>query len=207
MGVMSPDGQSLILAGALISIAFNSFAFAAIAPVQAWLRARSEFARRLELRDDPLAQLPMSTDQAFLSGQVVLIGYGRVGRRIADALRTHNVPFVVAEQNRELVEALRLQNIPAVSGDASDPAVLIQAHIARASMLVIATPDTFNVRKMVEIARTLNPLIEVVLRTHSEEEARMLQKENVGQVFMGEHELALGMTRHVLARMERTVNG
>lgn len=207
LGLMSPEGQSLILAGALISIAFNSFAFTAIAPVQAWLRARSEFARRLELRDDPLAQLPTSTDQAFLSGQVVLIGYGRVGRRIADALRTHNVPFVVAEQNRELVEKLRLQGIPAVSGDASDPAVLIQAHIARAGMLVIATPDTFNVRKMVETARTLNPAIEVVLRTHSDEDAALLQRENVGKVFMGEHELAQGMARHVLDRMMGLPNG
>jgi len=207
LGLLSPEGQSLILAGALISIAFNSLAFTAIAPVQSWLRERSEFARRLELRDDPLAQLPMSTDQALLTGQVVLIGYGRVGRRIADALAERGIPFVVAEQNRELVEKLRAQHIPAVSGDASDPAVLIQAHIARASMLVIATPDTFNVRKMVETARTLNPSVEVVLRTHSDDEAALLQKEGVGKVFMGEHELALGMTRHVLDRMGRPPNG
>ncbi len=202
LGLLSPEGQSLILAGALISIAFNSLAFAAIAPVQSWLRERSEFARRLELRDDPLAQLPMSTDQSLLAGQVVLIGYGRVGRRIADALAERGIPFVVAEQNRELVEKLRTQHIPAVSGDASDPTVLIQAHVARASMLVIATPDTFNVRKMVEIARKLNPDIEVVLRTHSDEEAALLHKEKVGKVFMGEHELAQGMARHVLSRME-----
>jgi len=138
---------------------------------------------------------------------VVLIGYGRVGRRIADALAERGIPFVVAEQNRELVEKLRAQHIPAVSGDASDPAVLIQAHVARASMLVIATPDTFNVRKMVETARTLNPAIEVVLRTHSDEEAVLLQKEKVGKVFMGEHELAQGMARHVLDRMERPPDG
>lgn len=207
LGLLSLEGQSLILAGALISIALNSLAFTAIAPLQAWLRERSALARRLERRNDPLAQLPMSTDQALLSGQVVLIGYGRVGRRIADALAERSIPFVVAEQNRELVETLRAQHVSAVSGDASDPAVLIQAHIARASMLVIATPDTFNVRKMVETARTLNPAIEVVLRTHSDEEAALLQKEGVGKVFMGEHELAQGMARHVLARMERSPNG
>ena len=40
-----------------------------------------------------------------------------------------------------------------------------------------------------------------MLRTHNEEEAALLQKENIGTVFMGEHELALGMTRHVLMRM------
>jgi len=81
--------------------------------------------------------------------------------------------------------------------------VLIQAHIARAGMLVIATPDAFDARKMLEIARTLNPGIETVLRTHSEEEANLLQREKAGAVFMGEHELARGMAQHVLGRMGR----
>ncbi len=51
---------------------------------------------------------------------------------------------------------------------------------------------------MIEIARTLNPDIETVVRTHSDEEAALLRAENAGEVFIGEHELALGMTRHVL---------
>jgi CPA2 family monovalent cation:H+ antiporter-2 len=129
-----------------------------------------------------------------------------VGRRIAEALTEHGVAYVVAEQNRELVAKLRARDIPAVSGDASDPAVLIQSHVARASMLVIATPDTFDVRRMVQVARKLNPAIETVVRTHSDEEAALLTRENIGTVFMGEHELALGMSRYVLARMgaERT---
>ena len=199
--LLTPEGQSLILAGALISIALNSVIFTAIEPVQAFVRARSALARKLEMRSDPLAQLPMSVEASYLSGQVVLVGYGRVGRRIAEALTARGIPYVVAEQNREIVEALRARDMPAVSGDAADPAVLIQAHIARAGMLVIATPDTFGVRKMVETARTLNPGIEVILRTHSDEEANLLRAENLGKVFMGEHELARGMTRHVLARM------
>jgi CPA2 family monovalent cation:H+ antiporter-2 len=199
--LLPSEGQSLLLAGALISIALNSLVFAAIDPVRKWILARSPLAQSLERRDDPLAELPTSVDQARLSGQVVLVGYGRVGHRIAEALTERRIAFVVAEQNRELVEKLRAQNVPAVSGDASDPAVLIQAHIARAAMLVIATPDTFDVRKMVQAARSLNPAIETVVRTHSEQEATLLREENVGTVFMGEHELALGMSRHVLARM------
>ena len=143
----------------------------------------------------------MSTSDSYLSGQVVLVGYGRVGRRIAQALSERGIPYVVVEQNRERVKELREKDIAAVSGDAAHPAVLIQAHIAKASMLVIATPDTFDVRKMVEIARTLNPTIETVLRTHNEDEAELLEKDNVGKVFVGEHELALGMTRHILERM------
>ncbi|MGB7534322.1 MAG: NAD(P)-binding protein, partial [Azonexus sp.] len=150
---------------------------------------------------DPLAELPMSTDQAQLTGQVVLVGYGRVGQRIAALLAERGVNHVIVEQNRELVEKLRARNILAVCGDGSQPAVLIQAHIARAGMLVIATPDAFAARKMLEIARTLNSGIESVLRTHSEEEAELLQRDKAGTVFMGEHELARGMAQHVLKRM------
>ena len=201
LGLLPPEGASLVLAGALISMALNPLLFHAIAPLQDWLRARSAWARRLEQRDDPLAELPMSTDSRYLARQVVLVGYGRVGRRVAGALAAHDIPFVVAEQNRELVESLRADGIAAVFGDAVEPAVLIQAHIARAAMLVIATPDSLNVRQIIATAVTLNPAIETVVRSHSEDEARRLVQECDGTVvFLAEDALAQLMSHHVLER-------
>ena len=200
LGLLPTAGQSLILAGAIISIALNPLVFHAIEPAQAWIRRRSKLAQTLERPDDPLAVLPMTVDLNRLTGQVVLVGYGRVGRRIGETLTENGISFVVAEESREIVEELRKNGIPAVSGDASDPTVLVQAHIHRARMLVIATPDTVAVRRMIEIARTVNPRIETVVRTHSEEEAVLLEKENAGKVFLGEHELARSMIRHVLDR-------
>ncbi|WP_035878918.1 YbaL family putative K(+) efflux transporter [Cupriavidus sp. amp6] len=206
LGLLPPEGMSLVLAGALISIALNPVLFTAIEPVRRWMFQHSAGARRLELRIDPYAELPMSTERKNLEGQVVLVGYGRVGRRIASALDARGIPFVVAEQNRELVESLRRKGVVSVSGNAADPAVLIQAHIADAAMLVVATPDPLNVRQMVVAARTLNPDIEVVLRTHSEDESLMLRKEGVGTVFFGEEELAKGMSGHVLARFSPEIH-
>ncbi|MBP6852318.1 MAG: Kef family K(+) transporter [Rhodoferax sp.] len=203
LGLLPAEGVSLVLAGALISIALNPLLFRAIAPLQHWLLARSETARALERRQDPYAELPMSTARRYLEGQAVLVGYGRVGRRIAQALEAQGIPFVVAEQNRELVEDLRKRGFAAVSGNAADPAVLIQAHITDAAMLVIATPDTLHVRRMAETARTLNPGIEIVLRSHSDDEAALLRSEGIGTIFMGEEELAKGMLGHVLARFQR----
>jgi K+:H+ antiporter len=200
LGLLPTEGQSLILAGAIISIALNPLVFGAIEPAQAWIRSRSKLAETLERPDDPLAVLPMTVDLNRLTGQVVLVGYGRVGRRIGEALTANGISFVVAEENREIVEKLRESGVPAVSGDASEPTVLIQAHIHQARMLVIATPDTLDVRRMIEIARTVNPRIETVVRTHSEEEAVLLEKENAGKVFLGEHELARSMIQHVLDR-------
>jgi monovalent cation:H+ antiporter-2, CPA2 family len=204
--LLPAEGQSLILAGALISIALNPAVFAIIEPAQRWIRKRSHLARNLERSPDPLAVLPDSVDETLLTGQVVIVGYGRVGRRIAEALEERGISYVVAEENREIVERLRDRGVHAVTGDASDPAVLIQAHVARAGMLVIATPDTVHVRRMVDVARRLNPKIEIVLRTHSDEEMKLLRDENAGTVFMGEQELARAMAGHVLERMGRGVS-
>jgi CPA2 family monovalent cation:H+ antiporter-2 len=153
---------------------------------------------------DPLAELPMSVPQDRLTGQVVLVGYGRVGRMIGESLRAQHVPFVVAEQNRELVDQLRKRDIPAVAGNAAEPFVLIQAHIAKARLLVIATPDTLGVRAMVETAKALNPEITVLIRTHSADEAVQLQKDTGAAIFYGEQELALNMTARIREALGET---
>jgi len=201
LGLLSLEGQNLILAGALISIALNALLFAAIGPAQSWARARSAWARKLDLRDDPLAALPMSTDRKLLSDQVVLVGYGRVGKHIAATLDRAHIHYVVADSNREVVEALRKRGKAAVTGDASDPIVLVQAHITKAAMLVVTIPDPVSSRKMVDIARKLNPDIEAVLRSETEDGAALLRKEKLGEVFVAEQELAVSMARHVAGRL------
>ncbi|HET7424813.1 MAG TPA: NAD-binding protein, partial [Gemmatimonadales bacterium] len=101
---------------------------------------------------------------------------------------------------REAVEDLRARGISAVTGDAARAEVLVQGHVARAGMLVIATPDAASVPGMVEIARTLNPRIEIVIRVHSEEEKALFEREELGRVFMGEAELATAMTAYIVER-------
>ncbi|GIZ10718.1 YbaL family putative K(+) efflux transporter [Pseudomonas sp. NCCP-436] len=200
LGLLPQEGMSLVLAGALISIALNPLVFGLVQPFKAMVLKRSALARRLEHRADPLAVLPTSTEKKYLEGQVVVVGFGRVGRRITSALQQRHIPFVVVEQNRERVEQIRAEGLAAVSGDSGDPGTLIQAHIAKASMLVIATPDPLNVQRMVEIARTLNPGIEVVIRTHSANAMQIFRREGLGEVFFDEEELARGMKNHILSK-------
>jgi CPA2 family monovalent cation:H+ antiporter-2 len=205
LGVLDESAQQLILAGALISIALNPVAFACISPVRAWVLRRSALARKLEGRDDPLAELPATVDQELLHDQVVLVGYGRLGRRLAEKLRAAGVPFVVAEQQREIVEALRAEGQPAVSGDAAEPAVLIQAHVARAAMLVIAGGDAVQARRMVETARTLNPGIQLLIRAYSEEEAKLLEEGGQCHGLLAEDALAEVLGERVIGALKPKV--
>ena len=202
LGVLPQEGMNLLLAGALVSIALNPFIFKAIKPAAAWVLKHSALARTHERRDDVLAALPETTAEKYLSGQVIVVGFGRVGRWLADALEVRGIACVVVEQNRERVEDLRRQGRVAVLGNAVQPDVLVQAHIADAALLVVATPHLVDISQMTDAARRLNPGIEILLRTHSEDEMNFLRQEKMGHVFFGEEELAKNILTHVLQRFE-----
>jgi CPA2 family monovalent cation:H+ antiporter-2 len=205
LGLLPVEGQKLILAGAVISIALNPLLFGLAQPFLHWLQRHSRMARHLEHMDDPLAELPLSTDDRHLAGQVVLVGYGRIGQAISGALSSVGIPHVIAEHNRELVEHLRRQGMVAVYGDAADTSVLVQAHVNRASMLVIAVPGALSLQRMVKAARMLNPKIEILVCSVNEDEATMLEKVVPGMVFYSEREMAASMAIHVLERYGKSL--
>lgn len=203
MNLIPNEAYSLILAGAILSIAFNSFLFNGIEPALMWARKRSHLARKLDERLDPLSLLPNTVNQSLLHKQVVIVGYGRVGKRVFENLKAQNIACVIAEKDRGIVEELRKQNIPAVTGDASDPFVLIQAHIARAAILVIATKDSIDISKMVETARTLNPEVKIFIRARDSEEVALYEQEGWGKSFTAEDELAARLANEVMVQMAK----
>ena len=202
LNLLSMEGQNLILAGALISITLNSFIFSAIEPMQRLIRERSNLARLLERSSDPLAMLPDEVSQDYLRDQVVLIGHGEVGRRITRELMNENIKVVIAEENREIVENLREKGIAAVSGVATEPGVLIQAHIQHARLLVISPMDILDIHKIVDIAKMLNPSIQVLVCAESKEEAEVIRRDNIGEVYYAKEEMAKNMSNHILNQIQ-----
>lgn len=200
LGLIPKLGFSLIIAGAFISIALNPFVFRLVEPLRGWLLNRSSTARSLERRQDPMAELPMTTERRFLQGQVVIVGYGVIGKTLADALLSKKIPFVVAEQNRETVEKLRAEGVAAVYGDAVDPAVLIQAHIAEAFLLVITANDPVAIGKMAETARALNPEIGIMVDAEDLSTAQILEGAQLGQIFFSDRLVAEAMVTSIERR-------
>ena len=197
LGVLPAEAKSLIVAGAMLSIALNPLLFSLIEPVRQWVLQRSELARRLEAREDPLAELPITTHQRYLARQVVLVGYGGVGRRVAEALYAQRVPFVVVARSRAVVEDLRARGWAAVFGEAVEPATLIQAHIAHARQLVVTGHDAGEALIMLETARALNTDIVAVAQAGSDDEARWLRQAGYQQVFTGDDGLSAMLVQTV----------
>jgi len=201
LGVLPPEAKSLVVAGALLSIALNPLLFSAVEPLRQAILRRSALARRLEARDEPLAELPSDTDRKFLARHVVLVGHGAVGAGIADRLQQQGVPVVVVDHSRERVEALRAAGGQAVAGDAAEPLTLVQAHIANAAMLVVTVPESTEIRAMIATARQLNPGLQIVVRAPNAEEAELLRNEGAGQAVHAKGALVDVISGDVLARL------
>jgi monovalent cation:H+ antiporter-2, CPA2 family len=146
--------------------------------------------------------LPDEVSQDYLRDQVVLVGHGEVGRRITKTLMDDGIKVVIAEENREIVENLREKGIAAVSGMATEPSVLIQAHIQHARLLVLSPMDVLNIHKIVDIAKTLNPEIQVLVCAESKEEADIIRNEGFGEVYYAKEEMAKNMSNHILNQIQ-----
>jgi CPA2 family monovalent cation:H+ antiporter-2 len=198
LGLLPPEGRDLVLAGALLSITFNPFAFGMIKPMVSWLDRHPRVLALLERRNRRRAPAPAGAQAAGLRNHAVIVGYGRVGSVVGHALEAQGLRFAVVETHQRIIEDLRERNIVAIQGDASAAGVLDLATIQHARLLVIASPDGFQARRILELARERNPRIAVVVRTHSSNELAYLISQGVDRAVMGELELALEMTDYAL---------
>ena len=203
VGALPPEGRDLILAGALISIILNPLLLWAVNGIEGWFEARPKLVTALE-RSDAEVDVEGAEAADALRDHVVLVGYGRVGRRIGDALRRAEIPYVAVDRDRVTVEALRKEGVPAIFGDAARHGILDHVHLETARLLIVASPDPYQTRRVIEIARQANPGIEIAARTHSESGESYLMQQGVIRAFMGERELALSMAHYALVRMGHT---
>ena len=89
----------------------------------------------------------------------------------------------MVDDHHSVIEELRERNVNSIYGDATDPAVLIQAHIHEAAILVLAIENEILCRKIVETAKILRPTIETVMPAENEEDAKALKADGVAQGF------------------------
>ena len=196
LDLLSPEAESLILAGALLSITANPFIFSTVRPVERWMRRHPLIAELLERPAGHLSELPSGVDEHALRDHAVLVGHGRVGAPVAEALQGQGIPYIVVDQNREVVKTLRDRGLPVVYGDASRPGILDHAHLERARLLVVSAEDAFEARQIVEYAHRVNPSIDTVVRSHSDAQRADLESIGVGRAVVAERELALAVVRY-----------
>ena len=109
--------------------------------------------------------------------------------------------YVVISQQRAEVEALRARGVAALLGEASNIELLERAHVEHARVVIVASSDPHLNHLIVERAKALNPSVDFVVRTRSDEETAQLRAISPKvQTVLGQRELAVQMARYSLRR-------
>jgi len=192
-GIIGRNDRDLILAVALVSIVLNPLVMKFF-PILGRRIGESKIVSRL-LREGE-AHLPEPVQP--LAGHVILAGHGRVGKIVAQALSAHDIPYIIIESNRRLMEKLRQQNRMVIFGDAGREAVLKAAHPETAKMIILTLPDGPHARRIISLARRINPSLEIIARVHDDAEVGHMERLGVGLAVMSERETALGLSAYAL---------
>jgi len=204
LGLLPEAGRDLVLAGAIISILLNPLLFAALDRFPAKQEAPAPqpgAAPAPPAPPEPATRHKLTP--TTLVDHVVLVGHGRVGSVISEALAASKTPFLVIESEGDAIKKLRERGIETIIGNGADPEVVQAANLAAARCLLVAIPDAFEGGQVVEQARKINAQLDIVARAHSEEEIVHLVHHGATTVVMGEHEIAKAMIADVRAHLDR----
>ncbi|HEV8305000.1 MAG TPA: cation:proton antiporter [Gemmatimonadales bacterium] len=134
-----------------------------------------------------------------ISEHVVIAGYGLNGRNLAAALRAIHAPYLIVELNAQTVRRVRAEGEPAFYGDATREEILRALGVDRARLLVIAISDPAATRRIVRVARTLNPKLHIIARTRYVIEIPELIRLGANVVIPEEFETSIEIFARVLA--------
>jgi CPA2 family monovalent cation:H+ antiporter-2 len=194
LALLPEQGRDLILIVAIISILLNPFLFSALDR----LLARPEMTPGEPVAARAGTAGPRETISATkLEGHIVLIGHGRVGSYISQALGRGKDPLFVIEDDKEEVAALKERGIAALTGNGADPEIIAAANLSGARCLLVAIPDGFEGGQVVRQARAINPTLPIIARAHSAEEIDHLKRHGADVVVMSEHEIAKSILDNV----------
>jgi len=202
LGILSGNGQSLLVTCALISIAINPLLFRAIDPLEKWLRNQEKIWRILNRRSEYKGMQLNLEEQARFSRQVqkpgikpkaVIVGYGPVGQTASRILNDFDIPLVIIDMNLDTVRNLVESGQAAIYGDASRRKILEVAGIQRADYLLVTIPDVLTRTTVTLTAKELNPELHVFARARYLQERAWLEEIGVTDICIEEAETAIGL--------------
>jgi CPA2 family monovalent cation:H+ antiporter-2 len=208
LNLLPTDGRDLILAGAILSIVLNPLIFAAAdwSSRRLGLSLGSDGGSNVQAARAALSiKSSARPDITRMTSHTILVGYGGVGRIVADALKENNQPFLVVEDADNAVAKLREINFETIVGNAARSEVLQAANLAGARYLLVAIPEAFEAGQIVQQARAVNPSVQIIARAHSDAEVEHLRTMGADLTIMGEREIALGIIHNLFAWQARSV--
>lgn len=139
-----------------------------------------------------------SIDKKSLKHHVIIVGFGVSGRNLARSSKQAGIPYTILEMNPDTVREQKNLGEPIHFGDAMHLSVLEHLNIQEAKALAILINDPVATRRIVKIAREVNPSLYIIVRTRYIHEIALMNDLGANEVIPDEFGTSVEIFSRVL---------
>jgi len=193
LGIINDEARDLIVGGAILSILLNPLVCFAAEKIRSRLETKNGKTTIIDVGADDDNDLA-KTDK---TNHTILVGFGDIGEKIANALQHSHIDFVVIDHNGQAVKSAEEQKNEAILGNAANVTILERANIEKARQLVISTKSAIDAAKIVAEARKANDRINIIAHAVTGVETSYLKDMGANTIVTDDEEIAKGILKHL----------
>lgn len=190
VNLMPDDFYQIFIAISVLSLLFT--------PLFISLSYRFADTLLMKISPEKFAIISRRRKEEVVPAYTIVVGFGVCGRNVALGLKVLKIPYIVLELNPSTVKHYRKKKEPIYFGDASHPEILKKFGIEKAKVLVVAIGDPFAARRIIKVAKTLNPQLYIIARSQFVAEIEELLELGADEVISEEFEASLELFVKVL---------
>ena len=194
-GLLSDFNNQLFLSSAVISLSLTPLVINKSSTIAEWL-LKLPLPKKFKTG---LNNLSDETDSG-MKDHLIIIGYGVIGRNVAQAAKYSNIPHIIIELNPDTVKEEIAKGEIIYYGDATQETILEKAQIHHAQILVITIPGPVDARLITQRAREMNPQVYIIIRTRFINDMKLLYELGANEVIPEEFETSIEIFSRVLAK-------
>ncbi len=150
--------------------------------------------------------LPTEEDEALCSmvaknfkEHVIVLGYGRLGRKICDKLDIKNVQYIAIESNMRNVLEAQKEGKKVIFGNAGKKSILESVNISESMSVIVALDNSEKLHLVCDILQTMRLKANVIIKVDRFKEKEELKKEFPHyEIVVGTEQIARGMVDSML---------
>jgi CPA2 family monovalent cation:H+ antiporter-2 len=136
------------------------------------------FAGRQVNRQELAGQMDASFDSVKV-GQVMILGFGRVGHIVADMLETHGKDYLAIDSDVDAATAAQKEGYDVLFGDVAHPELIDRVRKREPSAFVLTMDNPVLVRRLARQLRRAFPELPIIARARDTSHAAELYKAGV----------------------------
>jgi len=139
--------------------------------------------------------------EGLLSAPVVIVGFGRVGRRVGQILEMRNVDYIAVDSDASVIEWGRKSGRAVFYGDARQPDVLMSMDVGESSLVIVTIDDFKATEQVVSLLHRTFPSLDILARGHDLDSCRSLHAQGAWLAVSENLEASIALAQATLAKV------